>query len=67
MTVITEQRSAADWVAMFAEGWANPVDADTFGDHFEPPRNRRGKIIEVDDSLCHTTLLCHRRLCLGKE
>ncbi len=28
--------SAAAWVAMFAEGWANPVDADTFCDHFEP-------------------------------
>jgi ketosteroid isomerase-like protein len=27
---------AAAWVAMFAEGWANPVDADTFCDHFEP-------------------------------
>jgi ketosteroid isomerase-like protein len=28
--------AAAAWVAMFAEGWANPVDADTFCDHFEP-------------------------------
>jgi ketosteroid isomerase-like protein len=27
---------AAPWVAMFAEGWANPVDADTFCDHFDP-------------------------------
>jgi ketosteroid isomerase-like protein len=32
-----EQASdAAAWVAMFAEGWANPVDADSFCDHFEP-------------------------------
>jgi ketosteroid isomerase-like protein len=30
----TEQAEA--WVAMFAEGWANPVDADTFSDHFDP-------------------------------
>ncbi|HEY7266795.1 MAG TPA: nuclear transport factor 2 family protein [Solirubrobacterales bacterium] len=28
--------AAADWVAMFAEGWANPVDADAFCDHFDP-------------------------------
>jgi ketosteroid isomerase-like protein len=28
--------AAADWVAMFAEGWADPGDADTFCDHFEP-------------------------------
>jgi hypothetical protein len=33
----TEQRDAAEtWVEMFAEGWANPVDADTFSDHFDP-------------------------------
>jgi ketosteroid isomerase-like protein len=28
--------SAEAWVEMFTEGWANPVDADTFCDHFEP-------------------------------
>ena len=27
---------AQTWVEMFTEGWANPVDADTFCDHFEP-------------------------------
>jgi ketosteroid isomerase-like protein len=27
---------AQAWVEMFAEGWANPVDADTFCDHFDP-------------------------------
>jgi ketosteroid isomerase-like protein len=33
----TEQRDAAEaWVAMFAEGLANPVDTDTFCDHFDP-------------------------------
>jgi hypothetical protein len=34
----TEQQSgdAAAWVAMFADGWANPVDTDTFCDHFDP-------------------------------
>jgi len=33
----TEQRdAAAAWVAMFAEGWANPGDTDTFCDHFDP-------------------------------
>jgi ketosteroid isomerase-like protein len=24
------------WVEMFAEGWANPVDTDSFCDHFDP-------------------------------
>ena len=28
--------AAEAWVAMFAEGWANPVDTDTFCDHFDP-------------------------------
>jgi ketosteroid isomerase-like protein len=28
--------AAGAWVEMFAEGWANPVDADTFCDHFDP-------------------------------
>jgi ketosteroid isomerase-like protein len=33
----TSTKSDAEaWVEMFAEGWANPVDADTFSDHFEP-------------------------------
>jgi ketosteroid isomerase-like protein len=34
----TEQQAseAAAWVSMFAEGWAEPVDADHFCDHFEP-------------------------------
>ncbi len=41
MTTATENGTAAEaearaWVEMFAEGWANPVDADTFCDHFEP-------------------------------
>jgi ketosteroid isomerase-like protein len=27
---------AETWVEMFAEGWANPVDTDTFCDHFDP-------------------------------
>ena len=28
--------AAKAWVEMFAEGWANPTDADTFCDHFDP-------------------------------
>ena len=33
----TEQdAAAAAWVEMFTEGWANPVDAEAFCDHFEP-------------------------------
>jgi hypothetical protein len=31
-----ESVAAAEWVEMFAEGWANPVDTDTFCDHFDP-------------------------------
>jgi ketosteroid isomerase-like protein len=27
---------AQAWVEMFADGWANPVDADSFSDHFDP-------------------------------
>ena len=33
----TSTREQAEaWVEMFAEGWANPVDTDTFCDHFDP-------------------------------
>jgi ketosteroid isomerase-like protein len=33
----TEKRDAAEaWVAMFTQGWANPVDTDAFCDHFDP-------------------------------
>jgi ketosteroid isomerase-like protein len=32
----TAAESTAAWVAMFTEGWANPVDADTFSGHFDP-------------------------------
>ena len=28
--------AAAAWVEMFAAGWANPVDTDSFCDHFDP-------------------------------
>jgi hypothetical protein len=30
------QDAAAAWVEAFTEGWRNPVDADSFCDHFEP-------------------------------
>ena len=41
MTTATENGTATNteaqaWVEMFTEGWANPVDADAFCDHFEP-------------------------------
>jgi ketosteroid isomerase-like protein len=29
-------RTAEEWVAGFAAGWAEPTDADSFADHFEP-------------------------------
>ena len=31
-----QAEAAANWVAVFASGWANPVDTDTFCDHFDP-------------------------------
>jgi len=31
----TTEVEAKAWVEMFAEGWANPVDTDTFCDHFD--------------------------------
>ena len=34
-TTPEQTEAAATWVAVFAEGWANPVDADTFCDHFD--------------------------------
>ena len=41
MTTATENGTATSaeaeaWVEMFTEGWGNPVDADTFSDHFIP-------------------------------
>jgi len=30
------ERDAAAWVEVFTAGWREPVDADTFCDHFEP-------------------------------
>jgi SnoaL-like protein len=35
-TTTADQEAAARWVEMFAKGWANPVDTDTFSDHFDP-------------------------------
>jgi ketosteroid isomerase-like protein len=32
----TATPEAVAWVEVFMEGWENPVDADTFCDHFEP-------------------------------
>ena len=47
MSAIAEKESAAaDWVGMFAEGWANPVDADTFCDHFDPWFDDRVRMIQ---------------------
>jgi hypothetical protein len=31
-----QAEAAANWVRVFAEGWANPVDTDIFCDHFDP-------------------------------
>jgi len=35
-TTDEQSQAAANWVSVFAEGWANPVDTDTFCDHFDP-------------------------------
>jgi hypothetical protein len=34
--MLVAERTAAEWVAGFAEGWRAPTDADSFCDHFEP-------------------------------
>ena len=52
MSAIAEKESAAaEWVGMFAEGWANPVDADTFCDHFDPWFDDRVRMIQRDGPL----------------
>jgi ketosteroid isomerase-like protein len=35
-TATSDEAAATAWVEMFTEGWANPVDADTLCEHFEP-------------------------------
>jgi ketosteroid isomerase-like protein len=35
-TTEEQTEAAANWVRVFAEGWAKPVDTDTFCDHFDP-------------------------------
>ena len=35
-TTREQAADAAAWVTMFGEGWADPVDAERFSDHFEP-------------------------------
>ena len=34
--MLVAERTAAEWVAGFAEGWRAPTDADSFCDHFDP-------------------------------
>jgi hypothetical protein len=42
----TETRSAAEWVAGFAEGWRAPTDADSFCDHFDPLLSDEMRLIQ---------------------
>ena len=35
-TTAEQAEGAANWVAVFASGWANPVNTDTFCDHLDP-------------------------------
>ena len=35
-TTDEQAQAAANWVSVFADGWANPGDTDTFCDHFDP-------------------------------
>lgn len=34
--MLVAERTAAEWVSAFTEGWRAPADPDTFSDHFEP-------------------------------
>jgi ketosteroid isomerase-like protein len=45
-TTPQQAEAAAAWVAMFAEGWANPVDTDTFCDHFDPWHDPEVRMIQ---------------------
>ena len=51
MATATENGTATEaaaeaWVEMFAAGWANPVDADTFADHFIPHLRSEVRMIQ---------------------
>ncbi len=51
MTTATANGSATSaeaqaWVEMFTEGWADPVDTDTFCDHFDPWLHEDVKMIQ---------------------
>jgi ketosteroid isomerase-like protein len=45
-TTPEQTEAAANWVAMFAEGWADPVDTDTFCDHLDPWFDDRVRMIQ---------------------
>lgn len=34
--MLVAERTTAEWVQGFADGWRAPADADSFSDHFEP-------------------------------
>jgi ketosteroid isomerase-like protein len=46
MESAVEQEQATAWVENFAEGWANPRDAESFCDHFEPWLDPQVRLIQ---------------------
>ncbi len=42
----TTSATVEPWVEMFAEGWADPVDADSFCDHFDPHLHPEVRMIQ---------------------
>ena len=45
-TTATAPRTAEEWVAGFAAGWAEPRDADSFCDHFDPLLDDRIRLVQ---------------------
>ena len=45
-TATATTRTAEEWVAGFAAGWAEPTDADSFADHFEPMLSEDVRLIQ---------------------
>jgi len=45
-TAAAPVRTAEEWVAGFAAGWAEPTDADSFADHFEPMMAEEIRLIQ---------------------
>lgn len=44
--LVAADKTAAEWVEGFAEGWRAPTDADSFSDHFAPMLDDEIRLIQ---------------------